>query len=314
MRTYTFDIDSYIGYPITKGWVAAQLRRTEGKPCTVRVNSYGGDLQTALDIRQQFIDHGHVTVYVYGMTASAATILAMGAEKICMSRYALMLIHGCSQYVEKWGNLNAGELEEAVRDLSRTQGDLVRTDSVMAALYAARTGETAEKMAAVMAEGRWLTADECVSLGLCDCLLEEEEETSAPQPLTAHDRNQITACGLPMPPAQDTPAPAASQKEGDAGILRLLAQYLGLTKKPLKMETDKQEQNAPQEPENAISGEAQKKIEALEAENRSLRGQIAALSKADGEQTPSAPAEGGDGGAEERPTAFSMLGAVRHAL
>ena len=92
-RTYHIDIDSYIGYPISKGYIKSKLQPMKGKPCNVRVNSYGGDVQTALDIRQQFIDHGQVTAYIIGMTASAATILAMGARKVVMSRYALMLVH-----------------------------------------------------------------------------------------------------------------------------------------------------------------------------------------------------------------------------
>ena len=85
-RTYHIDIDSYIGYPISKGYVKNKLQPMKGKPCTVRINSYGGDVQTALDIRQQFIDHGQVTAYIIGMTASAATILAMGARKVAWRR------------------------------------------------------------------------------------------------------------------------------------------------------------------------------------------------------------------------------------
>ena len=75
---YDINIDSYIGYPISRQWVQAQLAQKGDKPVTVRINSYGGDTNTALDIRQQFIDHGNVTVHFVGMSASAATILAMG--------------------------------------------------------------------------------------------------------------------------------------------------------------------------------------------------------------------------------------------
>ena len=115
MTRYDIIIDTYIGYyPATKSAVRQALEEKPSAPVNVRINSYGGDVQHALDIRQQFIDHGNITVSIFGMTASAATILAMGAKRIRMSRYALMLVHRCSGWVEAWGQMNAEELAEAI--------------------------------------------------------------------------------------------------------------------------------------------------------------------------------------------------------
>ena len=108
-RTYDIEIDSYIGYPISKKYIREELERCGNRPVTVRINSYGGDVCTALDIRQQFLDHGDVTCYVFGMTASAATILATGAKKLYMGRHAFMLLHQCSKLVDKSDWLNADE-------------------------------------------------------------------------------------------------------------------------------------------------------------------------------------------------------------
>lgn len=193
---YDIDIDSYIGYPISKGYVRARLAAVGQGPVAVRINSYGGDVQTALDIRQQFLDHdGPVTAYVYGMTASAATILMTGAGKIVMSRYALLLVHCCSGWVDTWGSYNREELEAAIEELRRRSDDLGRLDEVVAALYAQRTGRTAREMADVMARGAWLTAEESLELGLVD---ELSEEGSAAV-MTAADREHFAACGLPLP-------------------------------------------------------------------------------------------------------------------
>lgn len=200
-RTYHIDIDSYIGYPISKGYVKSKLQPLKGKPCTVRINSYGGDVQTALDIRQQFIDHGQVTAYIIGMTASAATILAMGARKVVMSRYALMLVHPCSAGVSKWGYYNKEELAKAIEDLRKTQADLKTLDRVVASIYAAKVGDSnVGKMEALMHEARWIGAEEALRLGLIDEIDPDEEQPDpAKEPMTDAQREHIVACGLPVP-------------------------------------------------------------------------------------------------------------------
>ncbi len=200
-RTYHIDIDSYIGYPISKGYIKSKLQPLKGKPCTVRINSYGGDVQTALDIRQQFIDHGQVTAYIIGMTASAATILAMGARKVVMSRYALMLVHPCSAGVSKWGYYNKEELAKAIEDLRKTQADLKTLDRVVASIYAAKVGDSnVGKMEALMHEARWIGAEEALRLGLIDEIDPDEEQPDpAKEPMTDAQREHIVACGLPVP-------------------------------------------------------------------------------------------------------------------
>ena len=200
-RTYHIDIDSYIGYPISKGYVKSKLQPLKGKPCTVRINSYGGDVQTALDIRQQFIDHGQVTAYIIGMTASAATILAMGAHKVVMSRYALMLVHPCSAGVSAWGYYNKEELAKAIEDLRKTQADLKTLDRVVASIYAAKVGDSnVGKMEALMHEARWIGAEEALRLGLIDEIDPDEEQPDpAKEPMTDAQREHIVACGLPVP-------------------------------------------------------------------------------------------------------------------
>lgn len=213
-RTYHIDIDSYIGYPISKGYVKSKLQPMKGKPCTVRINSYGGDVQTALDIRQQFIDHGQVTAYIIGMTASAATILAMGARKVVMSRYALMLVHPCSAGVSAWGYYNKEELAKAIERLRKTQTDLKTLDRVVASIYAAKVGDSnVGKMEALMHEARWIGAEEALRLGLIDEIDPDEEQPDpAKEPMTDAQREHIVACGLPVP----TFGGAAASTEGTA--------------------------------------------------------------------------------------------------
>lgn len=224
---YNLDIDSYIGYPISKGYVRAKLADTKGRPCAVRINSYGGCVQTALDIRQQFLDHGNVTAYIFGMTASAATILAMGAKKICMSKYAMMLVHPCSKWVDEWGQMNADELAESIKNLEKTKNDLTTIDHVVASVYAQRTGKSIHDMKEAMTKAAWLTAEQCKNLGLIDEVIEEGEETK----VTAQMTELFSALGMPMPveAAAEDPAKgeeAAVEKQANA-IVRAFARLFG---------------------------------------------------------------------------------------
>lgn len=202
-RTYQIEIDSYIGYPISKGYVSAKLKPLQGKPCNVRINSYGGDVMTALDIRQQFIDHGQVTAYIVGMTASAATILAMGAKRVVMSRYALMLVHPCSELVDTFSYYNREELERVIESLKKLQADMATIDSVIASIYADKAGREGKDMAALMKEERWITAEEALKYGLIDAIDEDDDLTAAaPAKMTNAEREHFVACGLPLPEVQ----------------------------------------------------------------------------------------------------------------
>lgn len=251
-RTYDIEIDSYIGYPISKNYIREELARCGNRPVTVRINSYGGDVCTALDIRQQFLDHGDVTCYVFGMTASAATILATGAKKLCMGRHAFMLLHQCSMLVDKLDRLNADELESMIEELKKTCTDLHKLDMCAASLYAKRAGCEPEKMHKVMVDAQWLNADECLALGLVDAIDEEEDE---PVQMTAAVQRRFAACGLPALPAakveeKQEQAPKASLLDSFANIVAAISTWLtaGKQEAPAAVEEQPEEPAAPDAP------------------------------------------------------------------
>ena len=258
-RTYDIEIDSYIGYPISKKYIREELARCGNRPVTVRINSYGGDVCTALDIRQQFLDHGDVTCYVFGMTASAATILATGAKKLCMGRHAFMLLHQCSMLVDKLDRLNADELESMIEELKKTCTDLHKLDMCAASLYAKRAGCEPEKMHKVMVDAQWLNADECLGLGLVDAIDEEEDE---PVQMTAAVQRRFAACGLPALPAakveeKQEQAPKVPLMDSLANIVAAISTWLtaGNKEKPAADHQEAQEKQEVQEEPAAPSPE-----------------------------------------------------------
>lgn len=197
---YQLYINAPIGWPISAQYVRSVLAEHEGKHVDVYVNSFGGSVVDALDIRQQFLDHGDVTCHIFGMTASAATLLAMGAKEVRMSRHALFLVHQCSSWVDTWGRMNSSELADAISKLQKQAEDLATVDQVAANIYADRTGKDAKLCAEWMKEAKWLTSEKCLEMGLIDSICEDGSHTDVTDELRA----EMVACGLPLPiPSRD---------------------------------------------------------------------------------------------------------------
>lgn len=331
--TMTYDLE-LMGdvWPYMAHYVRYALADCKDKPCRVHIDSPGGDVATALKIRQAFKDHGDVTVFISGMTASAATIIAMGAKKVEMSKNALFLIHNASYWKEVWGRMNKEDIQGLVEQLQNSIDDLEKIDQLIAGIYAAKSGRDAADYRPVMDKGGWLNAEEAKELGLVDEIVDE----GAAPVLNSSAQMRLTACALPIPSAKMVALPeepaaptATATAEIDAtpdlspsekkGFWARLREELGLSpekhQKPTNMnEQEKTEVVNTATPENppaaaAAAPEAPAaenktpdlaaiaaRLEALEAENKTLKEQVEAFNKADGAETndadPNAGAEG----------------------
>lgn len=167
--TYQLVIDSYIGsYAYSKQYVRKELSQYAGKHVDVLISSPGGSVDHGLAIMQQFIDHGDVTVYLSGMVASAATIIAMGAKRIVMSKGAAILIHKCSNYIDIWGQYNADQIQQLIEDLQENKSENDKIDAIIASVYASRSKKDLSVINPVLQKGGWLTPREALDLGLVD--------------------------------------------------------------------------------------------------------------------------------------------------
>ena len=186
---YDLHIDGPIGYWITASSIRSKMeeigRARGGGDCgngggkeveelTVRICSPGGSLSEGLAICALFRDHGNVHAYIQGMTASAATVLAMGAKKVSMSSESVILVHNASYMLLEWEQANKERLAEKQEEYETLRRDLSTLDGVMARLYAKRSGRSEEEMSSLMTDERWLSAEEALSLGLVDEIIGDE--------------------------------------------------------------------------------------------------------------------------------------------
>lgn len=193
---YQIIIDDFIGdWGYSKQYVKRTLSAYKGRPVNIKISSYGGSLDHGLDIRQQLVDHGNVTVYLSGFVASSATVIAMGAKKIIMSKYAMFLVHKCSNFIDAWGSYNADQMQELINELTENKKENDKIDVVLAQMYATRCNKKISEILDILKAGRWLTAQEAFDLGFVD---ELDESSSCGQKLnlTPELKNKFNAFGL----------------------------------------------------------------------------------------------------------------------
>lgn len=124
-------------------------------PLTVHINSPGGSVTDALAIYSILRKHpGRVTAIVDGLCASAATLVALAADEIVMAEHSLLMVHN------PW-TVASGDASQ----MRRTADTLDVASREMAALYTERTGQSAEKITAIMGAETWFNSYEAVEAG-----------------------------------------------------------------------------------------------------------------------------------------------------
>lgn len=207
MDQHVLDIDGFIGgWGYSKSFIRNFLASNGKDPVTVRVSSLGGDVDHALSIHNQFVEHGNVTIILTAFNASSATLITLGARRIQMHSNSFYLIHKALQWVDTWGNMNEDDLDALIESLEKEKNELQKITLVLAKMYARKSGRTTPEILELMKQETWLTADEALSWGFIDEIL---EASSAESPLSNRKLVTMLNCaGLSVPVRAGHPAPA----------------------------------------------------------------------------------------------------------
>ena len=124
----------------------------------VHINSPGGSTFNGNAIYNLLAQHpAQVTVYIDGLAASAASVIAMAGDRIVMPENASMMIHNA------W-SLVVGPAE----DMEAEARLLHKMNTQIAQVYAARTGNSKEQIIEWMSEETWFMGAEAVDAGFAD--------------------------------------------------------------------------------------------------------------------------------------------------
>lgn len=141
------------------------------KNINLHINSPGGSVFEGIAIYNMLKQNSaHINVYVDGLAASIASVIAMSGDAIFMPSNSMMMIH--NPWTMAVGNAN--ELRKQADDLDQITKASVQT-------YLAKAGNKLDKetLTQLMDNETWLTAQEAVDYGLADEVMEANKAAAS---------------------------------------------------------------------------------------------------------------------------------------
>ena len=175
----------------------------------LRIHSGGGDVMDGTAMYNILRGHSaRVEVYIDGMAASMASVVAMAGDVIYMPANSMMMIH------KPWGGQvgDADDMREYADLLDKVEGTLIQA-------YARKSGKSVDEIAALLKVTTWMDGNEAVAAGFADQVIEPikaaaqlnskrlEEYTSMPP----HMKNLMNPRNsVPTPPLVPVVEPVAN--------------------------------------------------------------------------------------------------------
>ncbi len=129
----------------------------------VFINSSGGSVFDGVAIFNQLKRHSaRKVVFIDGIAASIASVIAMAGDEINIAANGFIMIH--EPFTMAFGT--AAELRKTADQLEKINDTIINT-------YAARTGTSENIIADLMAAETWMNAEEAVELGFADNITDE---------------------------------------------------------------------------------------------------------------------------------------------
>lgn len=155
----------------------------------VRINSIGGDVYAGISIFNAFRNsRANITLYIDGVAASIAGVIAACGKPLKMSKYARLMIHNISGGV--WGNTQ--EMKDCISQMESMEETLLD-------ILSERTTKPREEIKNEWFDGKdhWFTAQEALDLKLVDEIYDTEPvpEDSTPNQIYTIMQNRLENSG-----------------------------------------------------------------------------------------------------------------------
>ncbi|GFN35371.1 head maturation protease, ClpP-related [Tepidimicrobium xylanilyticum] len=148
-----FDIEN-----TSPGDVEKALKEANGEDIEVIINSPGGDVFSGSEIYTLLKEYkGKSVGKIVGIAASAASVIAMGVDKLYISPTAEIMIHNVQS-----------QARGDYRDFEHEAGVLKDYNSTIANAYLLKTGMSKEELLDLMDNETWLTPQQALEKGFVD--------------------------------------------------------------------------------------------------------------------------------------------------
>lgn len=136
------------------------------KTLNIRLNSPGGDVFDGIAIYNRLKQHkAKKVVYIDGLAASIASVIALSGDEIIMGEGALFMVH----LPQTWAVGNRNDLDNVVNRLSDVEEQMV-------GIYTKKTKMSRSEVRALLEAETWMNAEDAIDKGFAD---KKSEETFA---------------------------------------------------------------------------------------------------------------------------------------
>ena len=174
--------DEWMGSETSANYFREKLEEYPGvREIRIYINSEGGSVFEGTAIYNQLRRHpARKVVRIDGFACSIASVIAMAGDEIIMPANTMMFLHNMAWIARG----NPAELRRSADDLEK-----INRAGAEAYLDKAKEKLSSETLTELMNNETWLTAAECLELGLCDRIADAVEDLNLEQAMQRSTMN-----------------------------------------------------------------------------------------------------------------------------
>ena len=162
---YTAIGESYFGDSLSAKQFSDELSKLDStvNQINLRINSPGGSVFDGIAIYNRLKQHkANVTVYIDGLAASIASVIALAGDEIIIGEGALFMIH----LPWTFAGGNRMELENMINRLMDVEEQII-------SIYSKKSKMGRSDIRALLEAETWLDADQAIEMGFVDSKFED---------------------------------------------------------------------------------------------------------------------------------------------